>query len=119
MNIKILTLAAAIGTSILGLSGAAPVSAQDGVSLFKVITVRDEIIVGLSSTELEGIGGARDAGAVAGALAARGELTVWQYAVRNAGNGGLQQAPLRRVGLLAHGSLRVEPYVSPLPVIMP
>jgi hypothetical protein len=119
MNIKTLSLAAAIGTSILGPSGAAPVSAQDGVSLFKVITVRDEIVVGLSATDLNGIGGARDAGAVAGALASRGELTVWQYAVRKAENGSLQQAPLRRVGLLAHGSLRVEPYVSPLPVIAP
>ena len=119
MNIKILTLAAAIGASILGPSGAARVSAQDRVSLFKVITVRDEIVVGLSSAELDGLGGARDAGAVAGAMAARGELTVWQYAVRKAENGDLQQVPLRRVGLLAHGSLRVEPYVSPLPVIAP
>jgi hypothetical protein len=119
MKIKTLTLSAAIGASILGPSGAAPVSAQDGVSLFKVITVRDEIVVGLSSAELNGIGGARDAGAVAGALATRGELTVWQYAVRKAQNGDLQQAPLRRVGLLAHGSLRVEPYVSPLPIIAP
>ena len=60
MNIKTLSLAAAIGTSILGPSGAAPVSAQDGVSLFKVITVRDEIVVGLSSTDLNGSGGARE-----------------------------------------------------------
>ncbi|MCZ8302120.1 MAG: hypothetical protein O9315_17930 [Beijerinckiaceae bacterium] len=104
---------------MLGPSGSAPASAQDGVSLFKVITVRDEIVIGLSLTELDGIGGARDAGAVAGALATRGELTVWQYAVRKAENGSLQQAPLRRVGLLAHGSLRVEPYLSPLPVIAP
>lgn len=119
MNIKILTLAAAIGTTILGPCAAVPASAQESVSLFKIITVRDEIVVGLSSAELDGIGGARDAGAVAGALATRRALTVWQYAVRKAQNGDLQQAPLRRIGLLAHESLRVESYVSPLPVITP
>ena len=61
--------------------------------------------------------GGQDAGAVAKALAAKGELTVWQYAVRHAPNGELEQAPLRKVGLLANTSLRVEPYASPLKVV--
>lgn len=119
MNIKIPTLAAALIASGLGAFGTTSASAQDKISLFKVITVRDEIVVGLGAAELEKIGGTRDAGAVAGALAAKGELTVWQYAVRKAENGALQQAPLQRIGLLSHGSLRVEPYQSPLPVIAP
>ena len=91
--------------------------AQDKpTSLFKVITVKDEIVIGLNGEELAGIGG-QDAGAVAKALAAKGELTVWQYAVRHAPNGELEQAPLRKVGLLANSSLRVEPYSSPLKVV--
>ena len=91
--------------------------AQDkATTLFKVITVKDEIVIGLNAEELSGIGG-QDAGAVAKALAAKGELTVWQYAVRHAPNGELEQAPLRKVGLLANSSLRVEPYSSPLKVV--
>jgi hypothetical protein len=91
--------------------------AQDkGTTLFKVITVKDEIVIGLNAAELGEIGG-QDAGAVARALAAKGELTVWQYAVRHAPNGELEQAPLRKVGLLANSSLRVEPYSSPLKVV--
>ena len=91
--------------------------AQDKpTTLFKVITVKDEIVVGLNAAELGEIGG-QDAGAVAKALAAKGELTVWQYAVRHAPNGELEQAPLRKVGLLANSSLRVEPYASPLKVV--
>jgi hypothetical protein len=86
------------------------------VSLFKVVTVKDEIMIGLSADELSGLGGS-DAGAVAKALVAKGTLTVWQYAVRKAANGDLEQAPLRKVGLIAHDSLRVEPYTSPLKVI--
>jgi hypothetical protein len=91
--------------------------AQDKTtSLFKIITVKDEIVIGLNATELGAIGG-QDAGAVAKALASKGELTVWQYAVRHAPNGELEQAPLRKIGLLANSSLRVEPYSSPLKVV--
>src|SRR5262245_42279262 len=81
-------------------------------TLFKIVTVKDEIVIGLNADELSSLGG-QDAGAVARALAARGELTVWQYAVRKAPNGDLQQAPRQKVGLLAHSSLRVEPYTTP------
>src|SRR5215470_4738827 len=52
-------------------------------TLFKVITVKDEIVIGLNAAELGAIGG-QDAGAVAKALATKGELTVWRYAVRHA-----------------------------------
>ena len=85
-------------------------------TLFKIITVKDEIVIGLSADELAKIGGT-DAGAVARALAAKGEMTAWQYAVKKAANGDLQQAPLRQIGLLANASLRVEPYASPLAVL--
>jgi hypothetical protein len=44
-------------------------------------------------------------------------MTAWQYAVKKAANGDLQQAPLRQVGLLANSSLRVEPFASPLAVL--
>ncbi|HML14509.1 MAG TPA: hypothetical protein VK456_14480 [Xanthobacteraceae bacterium] len=91
--------------------------AQDKTTtLFKIVTVKDEIVIGLNAEELGSLGG-QDAGAVAKALAAKGELTVWQYAVRHAPNGELEQAPLRKIGLLANTSLRVEPYTSPLKVV--
>jgi hypothetical protein len=85
-------------------------------TLFKIITVKDEIVIGLNADELGQIGG-QDAGAVARALAFKGQMTAWQYAVKKAANGDLQQAPLRQVGLMANASLRVEPYASPLAVL--
>jgi hypothetical protein len=95
-----------------------PAFSQDKgmTTLFKIITVKDEIVIGLNADELGAIGG-KDAGAVAKALAAKGQLTAWQYAVKKAANGDLQQAPLRQIGLLANSSLRVEPYTSPLAVL--
>jgi hypothetical protein len=44
-------------------------------------------------------------------------MTAWQYAVRKAANGDLEQAPKAKVGLIANESLRVEPYATPLKVI--
>ena len=85
-------------------------------SLFKIITVKDEIVIGLNADELDRLGG-RDAGAVARALVAKGEMTVWQYGVRRGPNGELQQAPTQKIGLLAHSSLRVEPYTTPYTIV--
>ena len=85
-------------------------------TLFKIITVKDEIVIGLNADELGRLGG-QDAGAVARALAAKGEMTVWQYGVRRGPNGVLQQAPTQKIGLLANSSLRVEPYTTPYTIV--
>ena len=84
-------------------------------TLFKVITVKDEIIVGLNEAELKEMGG--DAAGVAKALASKGTLSLWQYAVKQAADGERQMAPLHKVGLLANSSLRVEPYKQPFKVL--
>lgn len=42
---------------------------------------------------------------------------MWQYAVGRAKDGGLQQAPLRKIGVLANSSLRVEPYKTPYKIV--
>lgn len=88
------------------------------INLFKVITVKDEIVIGLSADELKALGGS-DASAVARALAQKGDLSAWQYTVRRGPNGELQQAPTAKVGLLANSSLRVEPYTTPYAILPP
>ncbi len=104
--------------AVLLMTAAQPAFSEDKAmtTLFKIITVKDEIVIGLNADELGAIGG-KDAGAVAKALAAKGQLTAWQYAVKKAANGDLQQAPLRQVGLLANSSLRVEPYSTTVTVL--
>ena len=89
--------------------------AADKVSLFKVITARDEIVIGLADDELKAMDG--NAGGVAKALVTKGSLTVWQYAVRKAATGDLEQAPLHKIGLISTESLRIEPYATPLKVV--
>jgi len=103
--------------AVLVLAGAPAAWAEENkTDLFKVVTVKDEIIIGLSSDELKALGGT-DASAVAHALAQKGDLTVWQYNVHRGSNGELQQAPTGKIGLLANSSLRVEPYSTPYAVL--
>lgn len=113
---KRLLLGAGLAGLILESIVAHPALATDKVSLFKVITSKDEIVIGLSDDELSQLEG-KNAGGVAKQLASKGSLSVWQYAVRKAEAGALEQAPLRKVGLMANDSLRVEPYTSPLKVV--
>ena len=93
-----------------------PALAADKVSLFKVITQKDEIVIGLSDDELAQVDG-KNAGGIAKMLVAKGSMSVWQYAVHKSATGDLEQAPLHRIGLLATESLRVEPYATPLKVL--
>lgn len=103
------------GLAIVGASGGA-FAQESKTTLFKVVTVKDEIVIGLSAAELAAIGGA-DAGAVAHAIAQKGDLTVWRYNVRRAQDGGLEQGPTAKIGLIANASLRVEPYRTPYAIV--
>jgi len=109
-----------LGIGLVGLimecSVIQPAFAADKVSLFKVITAKDEIVIGLTDDELAQLEG-NNAGGIARMLVAKGSMTAWQYAVRKAPSGDLEQAPLRQVGLMSNESLRVEPYASPLKVV--
>jgi hypothetical protein len=93
-----------------------PALATDKVSLFKVITSRDEIVIGMTDDELARLP-SKTAGGVARHLVDSGAITVWQYAVRKAEAGALEQAPLRQVGLVSSDALRVEPYTTPLKIV--
>jgi len=94
----------------------AALAEESKTSLFKVVTVKDEIVIGLSTDELKALGGT-DASAVAHALAQKGDMSVWQYNVHRGANGELQQAPTAKIGLIANSSLRVEPYTTPYAIV--
>jgi hypothetical protein len=97
-------------------SASASQAQENKVNLFKVVTVKDEIVIGLSNDEMKALGGS-DASAVAHALAQKGDMTVWQYNVHRGPNGDMQQAPTAKIGLLANASLRVEPYTTPYAIV--
>jgi hypothetical protein len=113
---KNLLLGLAAATLIMESVVIQPALAADKVSLFKIITAKDEIVIGISDDELAQVDG-KNAGGIAKALVAKGSMSVWQYAVHKSATGDLEQAPLHKIGLLAAESLRVEPYATPLKVL--
>ena len=112
---KRLLLGLGLATLIMESIVIQPALAADKVSLFKVITAKDEIVIGISEGDLAQMEG--NAGGVAKALVAKGSMSVWRYAVHKSATGDLEQAPLHKIGLIASDSLRVEPYPTPLKVL--
>jgi len=103
--------------AVVVLACAQGASAQEPkTDLFKVVTTKDEIIIGLSADELKALGGS-DASAVAHALAQKGDMAVWQYNVHRGANGELQQGTTAKIGLIANSSLRIEPYTTPYAIV--
>ena len=91
--------------------------AQDkaAIKLFKMITAKDEVVIGLSDEELRSFGPRPDVDNLAERLVSAGQITAWQYAVKKAADGALVQAPLRRIAVLKSDTLRIEPY-NPAPL---
>lgn len=85
------------------------------MKLFRIVSPRDEIVIGIDDRVLPGA----DAGLVARWLRDQGAVTVWQYAVGRGPDGQLAQSPLQRIGLLAHDALRVEPLSTPYRILPP
>ena len=94
-----------------------PLFAQDkaAIKLFKMITAKDEVVIGLSEEELRSLGPRPDVENLAERLVSVGQITVWQYAVKKAADGALVQAPLRRIAVLKSDTLRIESY-NPAPL---
>ncbi|WP_063799739.1 hypothetical protein [Bradyrhizobium jicamae] len=113
---KRLLLGLGLATFIMESVVIQPALAADKVSLFKVITTKDEIVIGISEGDLAQIEG-QNAGGVAKMLVTKGSMSVWQYAVRKSAGGDLEQSPLHKIGLIASDSLRIEPYATPLRVL--
>ena len=107
-----------IGFAALLLQTAAqePFFTTSKIALFKVVTPRDTIVIGLTREQLEDLH-ARDATTVAKAISNAGNVNVWQYAVRRNAAGDLEQAPVRQLELLSEAALRVEAYDTTLNIV--
>src|SRR5262249_17323574 len=79
------TLALAISALLGGAVGNADRAFAEETAkmrLFKLVTAKDEVLVGLSGDELRSFGGGTDLDNFAQRLVAAGEMSVWQYAVK-------------------------------------
>jgi len=93
-----------------------PALAVSKVTLFKVVTPKDEIVIGLSKAELAQLQG-KTAEALARVLHDDGELQVWQYQERTGKSGAREQAPVRKIAIAADPATHIEPYATTLKVV--
>lgn len=107
---------AAVTTVVTALSAAAQTPAES-VTLFKVVSPRDEVIVGVTRAEFPALAGGGDA--LARKIAADGQMSVWRYTVGRGEGGALAMVPSGRVSLFAAGIVRIEPYAATHPVVAP
>ena len=92
-----------------------PAFAVAKVTLFKVITPKDEIVIGLTKAELSQIG--KTAEALAKVLRDNGELQVWQYQERVGTSGTTEEAPVRKISIAADPETRIEAFATPLKIL--
>jgi hypothetical protein len=96
------------GCLMLVLGVGAALAQEAPVKLFKVITAKDDVVIGLAEpgASVENL---------AQRLVSAGQVTVWQYGVQRAADGTMVQAPLRKVAVLKSDTLRIELY-NPAPL---
>ncbi|MBR0680179.1 hypothetical protein GXW74_06750 [Roseomonas eburnea] len=101
-------------------ASALPAAAQaPAVMLFRVVSPRDEIIIGLTQAELAALGTGPEAERIARKLVADGQVGAWRYVVGRAPDGSTRHAAAGRVAILRQETYRIEPYTPALPVAPP
>ena len=103
----------------LGITAARAADPETKMKLFKIVTQRDETVIGLKAEELRNFGPSGDLENLAQRIGTVGQMVVWQYAAKKGSDGQLQQAPAQRIAVFASGISRIEPYTTPLPVVTP
>jgi len=93
-----------------------PAFAINKVTLFKVVSPQNEIVIGLTKAELAQMKG-RTPEVVETALRGAGTLQVWQYGVRRGVSGVPEHAPVRKIEISADPATHIEHYTSSLKVV--
>jgi len=115
-----LALALLVTAPVASLSSR-PALAADPVDirLFRVVTMREDVVLGVTPAELAALGPGTDVERLARRIAAEGQFTAWRYVVGRAPDGSTRLAARNRVAVLKQDALMVEPYVPALPVAPP
>ena len=89
------------------------------VTLFKVVSAKDELVIGVARDELAAMGGGAPVEAIARQIAKAGHMAVWNYAPRRDAQGAARLTPVQRVVIFANGIVRIEPHSAEGPIQPP
>lgn len=114
---RMTSIGAAAAVALFAAAG--PAAAADPVSLFKVVTTKDDVVIGVTADELQALGQGAEIEVVAKALDSRKFLVAWQYAPGRGPDGSAKELPIRRIAVFAGGLVRIEPYKAANEVVAP
>jgi hypothetical protein len=97
----------------------APAQAAGSMSIFKIVTPKDDMFVGLTAEELEKLGTGPTVDLLAKKIAADGQMSLWHYAVKRGADGQMVYGAIGRVSVFAAGVVRIEPYKPVYDVMAP
>ena len=112
---RIVSVVALLALAIMAIAGSIRgAAAQDAaaVHLFSVVSARDEVVIGLTETEVPALASRAPVAVVANLLASDGRLSAWRYAPTRGEDGAIRLTPIYRVAIFAGGTIRLEPYLA-------
>jgi len=92
---------------------------ENPVRLFRFVTMRADVVLGLTPGELSALGSGSELDRIARRIAEEGELTAWRYVEGRGPDGSARLATSERIAVLRRDALLVERYVAALPVMPP
>lgn len=109
-----------LALALPALALAVPAAAQaPAVLLFRVVSPRDEVIIGLTPAELAALGTGPEAERIGRKLATDGQIGAWRYVVGRAADGSTRYGATGRVSILRQDTYRIEPYSAAIPIAPP
>ena len=95
----------------------APTPAE--VSLFRVVTIRSDLILGLTTAEIAALGRGSEIERLARRFAEASELTAWKYMESRGPDGASLLTTRGRVSVSGRDALLIEGFVAGMPVLPP
>lgn len=115
----VLTLAGMLSLVIMVIAGSVRAEDAGKLHLFNVVSVRDEIVIGLSEAEVPALASRAPVAVLADMLASSGRLAAWRFAPARGEDGVVRLMPILRVVIFAAATVRLEPYSSEQEVVAP
>ncbi|NKE47975.1 hypothetical protein HB662_24570 [Roseomonas frigidaquae] len=107
------------GPSPLIAAQPAPATAPANMRLFRVVTIRGDLVLGLSPAELATLGPGPDLDRLARRIATDGQISGWLYREARGPDGGGRLQTERRVAVQGQDALTLQPHSAAMPVQPP
>jgi len=89
------------------------------IRLFRLVTMRTDMLLGLTPQELSALGQGPDLERLARRMDEAGELVAWRYAETHGPDGAARLVTRGRIAVPARDALLIERFVTAMPVLPP